>query len=128
METGITGYSFPVGQDVAFKFGCGRFRMEEHLLERCAEEVLRFGHKPLFVCNDLTHGIAYGKVHESLHAAGVYPSLTGRRIPPARYNLVSRLALLVALAIAFSITIFVTDMIAYIQKAVWRLSWPRAAD
>ena len=48
----------------------------------------------------------------------VYPSLTGRRIPPARYNLVSRLALLVALAIAFSITIFVTDMIAYIQKAV----------
>ena len=30
----------------------------------------------------------------------------------------SRLALLVALAIAFSITIFVTDMIAYIQKAV----------
>ena len=30
----------------------------------------------------------------------------------------SRIALLVALAIAFSITIFVTDMIAYIQKAV----------
>ena len=48
----------------------------------------------------------------------VYPSLTGRRIPQERYTLVSRLALLVALAIAFSITIFVTDMIAYIQKAV----------
>ena len=48
----------------------------------------------------------------------VYPSLTGRKIPPERYNLVSRLALLAALAIAFSITIFVTDMIAYIQKAV----------
>ena len=30
----------------------------------------------------------------------------------------SRIALLVALVIAFSITIFVTDMIAYIQKAV----------
>ncbi len=48
----------------------------------------------------------------------VYPSLTGRRIPPEKYTLVSRIALLAALAIAFSITIFVTDMIAYIQKAV----------
>ena len=48
----------------------------------------------------------------------VYPSLTGRKIPQERYTLVSRLALLLALAIAFSITIFVTDMIAYIQKAV----------
>ena len=48
----------------------------------------------------------------------VYPSLTGRKIPPDKYTLVSRLALLVALVIAFSITIFVTDMIAYIQKAV----------
>ena len=48
----------------------------------------------------------------------VYPSLTGRKIPPGKYTLVSRLALLVALALAFSITIFVTDMIAYIQKAV----------
>jgi SSS family solute:Na+ symporter len=48
----------------------------------------------------------------------VYPSLTGRKIPPERYTLVSRLALLAALAIAFSITVFVTDMIAYIQKAV----------
>ena len=48
----------------------------------------------------------------------VYPSLTGRRIPQEKYNLVSRLALLLALAIAFSITIFVSDMIAYIQKVV----------
>ena len=48
----------------------------------------------------------------------VYPSLTGRKIPPEKYTFVSRIALLVALAIAFFITIFVTDMIAYIQKAV----------
>ena len=48
----------------------------------------------------------------------VYPSLTGRKIPPEKYTFVSRIALLVALVIAFSITIFVTDMIAYIQKAV----------
>ena len=48
----------------------------------------------------------------------VYPSLTGRKIPPEKYTFVSRIALLVVLAIAFSITIFVTDMIAYIQKAV----------
>ena len=44
--------------------------------------------------------------------------MTGRKIPPEKYTFVSRIALLVALAIAFSITIFVTDMIAYIQKAV----------
>ena len=75
MATDVVDYTFPLGPDVAFKFGCGRFRMEEHLLERCAEEVLRFGHKPLFVCNDLTYGIAYGKVHESLHAAGVEPKV-----------------------------------------------------
>ena len=68
-------YSFPIGPDAAFKFGCGRFRMEEHLLERCAEEVLRFGHKPLFVCNDTTFAIAYDKVAASLRAAGVEPKV-----------------------------------------------------
>ena len=68
-------YAFPVGPDVAFKFGCGRFRMEEHLLERCAEEVLRFGHKPLFVCNDTTYGLAYDKVAASLRSAGVEPKV-----------------------------------------------------
>ena len=64
-------YAFPNGPDVAFKFGCGRFRQEEHLLERCAEEVLRFGRHPLFVCNDMTFEIAYAKVAESLRSAGV---------------------------------------------------------
>ena len=68
-------YSFPVGQDVASKFGCGRFRMEEHLLERCAEEVLRFGRKPLFVCNDTTYEIGYEKVAGSLRAEGVEPKV-----------------------------------------------------
>ena len=48
----------------------------------------------------------------------VYPALTGKRISQEKYTFVSRLALLAALALAFSITIFVTDMIAYIQKAV----------
>lgn len=50
--------------------------------------------------------------------ADVYPSLTGRKVPPGAYVKYSRIALLAALAIAFVITIFVTDMIAYIQKAV----------
>ena len=71
----MNDYSFPVGQDIAFKFGCGRFRMEEHLLERCAEEVLRFGRKPLFVCNDTTFEIAYDKVTGSLRSAGVEPKV-----------------------------------------------------
>ena len=68
-------YSFPVGPDIAFKFGCGRFRMEEHLLERCADEVLRFGRHPLFVCNDTTYEIAYDKVAASLKAEGVEPKV-----------------------------------------------------
>ena len=68
-------YSFPDGPDNAFKFGCGRFRMEEHLLERCAEEVLRFGRHPLFVCNDTTFEIAYEKVASSLRSAGVEPKV-----------------------------------------------------
>ncbi len=66
-------YTFPIGPDAAFKFGCGRFRMEEHLLERCAEEVLRFGRKPLFVCNDTTFEIAYGKGAGSPRSARVEP-------------------------------------------------------
>ena len=65
------GYAFPEGQDNAFKFGCGRFRMEEHLLERCAPEIMRLGRHPLFVCNDETYGIAHGKVDGALRAEGV---------------------------------------------------------
>ena len=75
MANDFAGYTFPVGPDVAFKFGCGRFRMEEHLLERCADEVLRFGHKPLFVCNDTTCDLAYDKVSVSLRSAGVEPKV-----------------------------------------------------
>ena len=75
MEVEVKGYEFPIGPDVAFKFGCGRFRMEEHLLERCAEEVLRFGRHPLFVCNDTTYGLAYEKVAASLRSAGVEPKV-----------------------------------------------------
>jgi len=67
----IDGYAFPVGPDEAFKFGCGRFRMEEQLLERCAPEVVRLGRHPLFVCNNMTYEIAYGKVSESLKSEGV---------------------------------------------------------
>ena len=48
----------------------------------------------------------------------VYPSVTGRKIAERDYAKYSRIALLVALAIAFVITIFVTDVIAYIQKVV----------
>ena len=75
MATDFADFTFPVGPDVAFKFGCGRFRMEEHLLERCAEEVLRFGRKPLFVCNDTTFEIAYDKVAGSLRSAGIEPKV-----------------------------------------------------
>ena len=68
-------YAFPTGKDPAFLFGCGRFRMEEHLLENCAEEILRFGRRPLFVCDDNSHAVAFEKVAASLRAAGVEPKV-----------------------------------------------------
>ena len=58
----MTNYKFPVGPESAFLFGCGRFRMEEHLLENCAAEIIRFGRHPLFVCDDNSHGVAFEKV------------------------------------------------------------------
>ena len=66
-------YAFPTGKDTAFLFGCGRFRMEEHLLENCAEEIVRFGRRPLFVCDDNSFAVAFDKVAASLRAAGIEP-------------------------------------------------------
>ncbi|MBR5024942.1 MAG: iron-containing alcohol dehydrogenase [Victivallales bacterium] len=57
--------------DNAFKFGCGRFRQEEHLLERCAEEVVLVGHSPLLVCTDVSADIALPKIRASLSNAGI---------------------------------------------------------
>ena len=71
----MKGYAFPAGQDRAFKFGCGRFRMEERLLERCAPEVVRLGRHPIFVCDDTTYEIAFDKVAASLRAEGVEPKV-----------------------------------------------------
>ncbi len=68
-------YAFPTGKDPAFLFGCGRFRMGEHLLENCAEEILRFGRRPLFVCDDNSYAVAFDKVAASLRAAGVEPKV-----------------------------------------------------
>ena len=67
----MTPYQFPTGKDPAFLFGCGRFRMEPHLLENCADEILRFGRHPLFVCDDHSHAVAFDKVAAPLAAAGV---------------------------------------------------------
>ncbi len=67
----MTHREFPAGKDPAFLFGCGRFRMEPDLLERSAEEILRFGRRPLLVCDDNSHAVAFDKVAASLAAAGV---------------------------------------------------------
>lgn len=69
----MTRYEFPIGLDPASMFGCGRFRMEDNLLERCAEEILRFGRRPLFVCDETSRSIAYDAVAASLRAEGVEP-------------------------------------------------------
>jgi SSS family solute:Na+ symporter len=51
----------------------------------------------------------------------VIPSLTGKRIAEKNYAFASRIALVVALALAFVITLFVGDVIAYFQKVVGSL-------
>lgn len=63
-------FAFPTGKDPALLFGCGRFRMEEHLLENCAGEIVRFGRRPLIVCDDNSHRVAFETVAASLRAAG----------------------------------------------------------
>ena len=68
-------HSFPFSPDPALKFGCGRYRQEERLLENCAEEVASFGRRPLFVCDATSRSIAWEKVSASLHAAGMEPRL-----------------------------------------------------
>ena len=35
--------------DPAIKFGAGRYRQEEHLLEKCGKEIVRFGKKPYII-------------------------------------------------------------------------------
>jgi len=57
--------------DNAFKFGCGRYRQEEHLLERCAEEVARVGKSPLLVCTDISANLALPQIQTSLTGAGL---------------------------------------------------------
>lgn len=51
----------------------------------------------------------------------VYPSVTGKKIKEEDYPKYSRIALVVTLAIAFLITLFVNDVITYIQKVVGSL-------
>jgi SSS family solute:Na+ symporter len=51
----------------------------------------------------------------------VIPSLTGKKIAEKNYAFASRIALVVALALAFVITLFVSDVIAYFQKVVGSL-------
>ncbi len=67
----MTHNDFPAGKDPAFLFGCGRFRMEPHLLETCAEEILRFGKKPLLVCDATSRAVAFDQIAASLATAGV---------------------------------------------------------
>lgn len=51
----------------------------------------------------------------------VYPSVTGKKIKEEDYPKYSRISLVVTLAIAFLITLFVNDVITYIQKVVGSL-------
>lgn len=51
----------------------------------------------------------------------VYPSVTGKTIKEEDYPKYSRIALVVTLGVAFLITLFVNDVITYIQKVVGSL-------
>lgn len=66
-------HEFPVTPDSARKFGCGRYRQEPQLLAHAADEILRFGRHPLFVCDDTSRDLAFDAVAASLRAAGVEP-------------------------------------------------------
>ena len=48
----------------------------------------------------------------------VYSSLTGKKIETKDYKKYSRITLIITLAIAFFVTLFVNDVIGYIQKVV----------
>ena len=62
--------SLPVAGDSASLFGCGRFRMEENLIPKCAEEILPLGRHPLVVCDATTRAVAGEAVAAALRGAG----------------------------------------------------------
>ena len=69
----MTSFAFPTSPEPASLFGCGRFRMEERLLDRSAEEILRFGTSPLLVCDATSRAVAGGTIAAALRAAGARP-------------------------------------------------------
>lgn len=70
---------FPAGADPAHLFGCGRFRMEENLVPRCAEEILRFGRTALVVCDATSRSVAGESVAATLRDAGAAPRILEHR-------------------------------------------------
>lgn len=57
--------------DDAFKFGCGRFRQEYGLLQRCANEITRLGNNPLIVCTDVSADIVLPTLEKTFSEANI---------------------------------------------------------
>ena len=70
MNPSTTPLDLPASSEPAFLFGCGRFRMEERLLERCPQEILRFGRRPLVVCDATSRAVAGDAACDALRGAG----------------------------------------------------------
>lgn len=75
MGSGELGKVNVASAEPARLFGCGRFRMEEHLIGCCPGEIMRFGKRPAIVCDATTRAVAGEQVAEALRAAGAEPRI-----------------------------------------------------
>lgn len=57
--------------DIAYKFGCGRYRQEKNLIEKAGEEIKRFGKKAFIVGGETALSLTEEKLLKSLSENGV---------------------------------------------------------
>ena len=57
--------------DSAIKFGAGRYRQEEHLLEQCGEEIARFSKKAFLLAGNTAFSVTKDRLLPGIEAAGV---------------------------------------------------------
>jgi len=55
-------------REESFRIGCGRYIQGNGYLSRCGEEILRIGHAPMLIGDDITLGLTREKLTESISA------------------------------------------------------------
>lgn len=74
-------------KDIAYKFGCGRYRQEAGLLDEAGDEITRFGRKAVIVGGKTALGLTKERLEKSLEKAGVeyrVVSYAGIAVMPVR--------------------------------------------